>query len=659
MRELVVKYLSKGVSRRGFVTGLTKAGLTMTAAQSVLASVSTVSYGQTPPSEPISPGATPPAPPAPGAASAAALTGVKQFQGTGGAMMAEQLIASGVKYVFGNSASEDAQFYEALVDRPQLKYILTPHEGPGAAMAAGYVKASGEPTIVMQAAVVGMANAIGQIFNAHKEQTPLVVYSYRTDQSRRAGRDGFEEVLNQEQIVQPITKYTWLARRADMIPETIRRAFKAAWTPPYGPSYISWHSDFNDERGRTEIIPQDQFDPRMRVRPNPDDVQRAAKLLVEAKMPLMVVGDEVYKSKAAAKAVKLAELLGMPVTQVRQLYANFPEGHPLWVGNLAGGNLNSLPYPKGVDVVINVGNKFQHNGPNPIVPRGPKFIDMRIDHWSMGNVMLTEVPLVADVGYGLDDMIAAVEQLMTASTKQKAAERAEEVKKFSTMAATLRGQIINSPDWDQAPLIADRLTYEIAKFADPDAIIVHEAGSVALHSFDFNPLGGRELFFYYGAHLGSGVGTAAGVKLARPNQQVICLVGDGSFIFGPTALWNMARLQLPVITVVYNNHAYGGPHSRVVNNVPSGRMVQTKQFVHDYLGNPDMDMASIAKGFGVDGEIVQNPAQLQAALARARQHTVDGRPYLLDVQVARKGVGWADKPWVPPVRVAEMRTKKV
>jgi thiamine pyrophosphate-dependent acetolactate synthase large subunit-like protein len=637
MRDLVVKYLSKGVSRRNFVTGLTKAGLTMTAAQSVLSSVSTVTLAQT------APAAGP----------------VKTFEGHGGAAFAEQLIASGVKYVFGNSASEDAQFYEALVDRPQLKYILTPHEGPGAAMAAGYVKASGEPAMVMQAGVVGMANAIGQMFNAHKEQTPLVFYSYRTDQSRRAGRDGFEEVLNQEQMVQPITKYTWLARRGDMIPETVRRAFKAAWTPPYGPSYISWHSDFNDERVKTEIIPQDQFDPRMRVRPNPDDVQRAARLLVEARMPLMVVGDEIYKAKAAAKAVKLAELIGMPVTQVRQLYANFPEGHPLWVGNLAGGNLNSLPYPTGVDVVINVGNKFQHNGPNPIVPRGPKFIDMRIDHWSMGNVMLTEVPLVADVGYGLDDMIAAVEQLMTASTRQKAAERAEDVKKFSTMARTLRGQVVNSPDWDQAPIIADRLTYEIAKFADPDAIIVHEAGSVALHSFDFNPLGGRELFFYYGAHLGSGVGTAAGVKLARPNQQVICLVGDGSFTFGPTALWNMARLQLPVITVVYNNHAYSGPHSRVINNVPGGRMVQTGQFVHDYLGNPDMDMASIAKGFGVDGEVVQNPTQLREALARARKHTVEGKPYLLDVQVARKGVGWAQNPWVPPIRVAETRTRKV
>jgi thiamine pyrophosphate-dependent acetolactate synthase large subunit-like protein len=659
MRDLVARYLSQGISRRGFVGGLTKAGLTATAAQSVLTAVASVNSGHAQGAGPQAGSAAAAPAPAPAAPVATAVAGVKPFQGTGGAAFAEQLIGCGVKYVFGNSASEDAQFYEALVDRPQLKYILTPHEGPGAAMAAGYIKASGEAAIVMQAAVVGMANAIGQMFNAFKEQTPLVVYSYRTDQSRRAGRDGFEEVANQEQMVQPITKYTWLARRPDMIPETVRRGFKAAWTPPYGPAYISWHSDYNDERVRTEIIAQELIDPRMRVRPNPDEIERAAKLLVEARMPLMVVGDEIYKAKAVGKAVKLAELLGMPVTQVRQLYANFPETHALWVGNVAGNSLNSLNYPKSTDVILNVGNKFQHSGPAPIVPRGPKFIDMRIDYASMGNVMVTEVPLVCDVGYGLDDLIAAIEQLLTPALRQKAAERALDVRKFGEWAKAARAQVVNNPDWNESPIIADRLTWEVAKFADPDAIIVHEAGSVALHSFDFDPNGGRELFFYYGAHLGSGVGTAAGVKLARPNQQVICLVGDGSFIFGPTALWNMARLELPVIVVVYNNHAYGGPHSRVIANVPGGRMVQTGQFVHDYLGSPDMNMAAIAKGFGVDGEVVESPGQLREALARARKATVEGKPYLIDAQVARKGVAWADKPWIPPIQVAALRQKKV
>jgi len=619
MRELVSRYLSHSISRRTFLKGMTTAGFSLTAAKGVLDSLIPVAHAQ---------------------------EGFKLFEGTGGAAFAEQLIASGVKYVFGNSASEDAQFYEALVDRPQLKYILTPHEGPGAAMAAGYVKASGEPTVVMQAAVVGLVNALGQMFNAFKEQTPLVFYSYRTDQSGRAGRDGFEEVANQEQIVQPMTKYAWLARRPDMIPETVRRAFKAAWTPPYGPTYASWHSDYNDQRVRTEIIPQEKLDPRMRVRPNPQEVERAAKLLVEARMPVMMVGDEIYNARAVAKAVKLAEMLGMPVTQPRQMFANFPEPHPLWVGTPpVATRLSSLDYPKNADVVLNVGNKLQHNSPNPIVGRGPKFIDMRIDSASMGNVIPVDVPLVADVSLGLDDLTAAVSQLMTAELRQKAASRADEVRKFHDKARELRGLVVKNPDWDRAPMLADRVTREVAAFADKDAIIVHEAGSVSLHGFDFNPQGGRELFFYYGAHLGSGVGTAAGVKLARPGKQVICLVGDGSFVFGPTALWNMARLELPVITVVYNNHAYSGPHSRVIEKVPGGRMLQTGRFFHDYLGNPDMNMALIARGFGVEAEVANNPGELRAALGRARKAAANGKPYLIDAQVARVGVAWADKPW--------------
>src|SRR5213594_374141 len=365
MRELVARYLSRSISRRGFLKGLTTAGISLASAEAILESLVPIAHAQ--------------------GEGRIAPEAIRMVEGTGAECFAEQLIASGVKYVFGNSASEDAQFYEALVDRPQLKYILTPHEGPGAAMAAGYIKASGEPAIVMQAGVVGMMNAMGQMFNAFKEQTPLVVYSYRTDQTRRAGRDGFEEVANQEQMVQPITKYTWLARRPDMIPETVRRAFKAAWTPPYGPTYASWHSDLNDERVRAEVIVQEKVDPRMRVRPNPAEVERAAKLLAEARMPLMIVGDEVYNARAVAKAVKLAELLGMPVTQARQIFASFPEAHPLWVGSPPAARLATLDFPKNPDVVINVGNKLQHNSPAPIVGRGAKFIDMRIDSWSMGN----------------------------------------------------------------------------------------------------------------------------------------------------------------------------------------------------------------------------------------------------------------------------------
>ena len=433
MRDLVGQYLSKSISRRGFLDNMKATGITVAAAQGVLSSLN--ASAQTTKSVESS------APPV-----------VKTFQGTGGACFAEQLMACGVKYIFGNSASEDAQFYEALVDRPQLNYILTPHEGPGAAMAAGYIKASQTPTIVMQAGAVGLMNAMGQVFNAYKEQTPLVVYSYRTDQSKRAGRDGFEEIANQEQVLQPLTKYTWMARGSSMIAETTRHAFKSAWTPPFGPSYMTWHSDYTQERTRTEIIQQSHFDTRMRVRPNPTEIEAAAKLLVDAKMPIMIVGDEIYKAHAVGKAVKLAELLGMPVTQMRQIWANFPEAHPLWVGNAPSGTLSSITWPKQYDLAINIGNKMQHNGLAPIVPHNVKFIDMRIDYQNMGKVMTTDVPLVGDVALGLDDLIAAVEQLLNDRIRAEAAMRAAEVRRYTEQARLLLKGIVNNPEWNNCLL---------------------------------------------------------------------------------------------------------------------------------------------------------------------------------------------------------------
>ncbi len=622
MRELVAQYMSKTLSRRGFVNRLVKTGVTLAAAQSVAQSLTPMVYGET------------------GEADVAP-EDVRIFEGSAGEAFAEQLIASGVKYVFGNSASDDAHFCEALVDRPELTYILTPHEGPGAAMAMGYIQASGEPALVTQTGIVGLPNAMGQMYNAWKEQTPLVFYSYRRESSKTAGRDMSQEVYYQEEIVAPITKWRWLARRAEMIPETIRRAFKVAWTPPYGPTYATWHSDFTEEKVRAEVISHKMVDPRMRIRPNPREVERAARMLVEAERPLLMVGDELYKTNSAAKAVKLAEMLGLPVTEPWQVFANFPQAHPQWVGGSAMRTQNP-------DLVMNVGNKLQHFSPSPVVPRSVKFIDMRNDAASIGNVITVDVPLVADVGHGLDDLMSALEDLMTPTIRKKAAERAERVRTYSERAKQLRPVVTRGPDWDRSPMLSDRLSYEIAQFADRDAIIVDEAGSVGgKQFFEFNPMGGREHIAFYAGHLGGATGKAAGVKMARPNQQVIALAGDGAFIFGPTGLWNMARLGLPVLVVVYNNHAYGGPHNRVISAVPDSRMVQERRYYIDYLGKPDMNMAKIASGFGVDGEQVESPGQLQEALKRGRRANDSGKPYLIDAQVARTGVGWSEDPWVP------------
>jgi hypothetical protein len=436
-----------------------------------------------------------------------------------------------------------------------------------------------------------------------------------------------------------------------MIPETIRRASRRRDAATAG-----LHSGIRITT-TSESAPTSSssgWSIRAWVRPNPDEVQRAAKLLVEARMPLLIVGDELHNAKAEAKAVKLAELLGMPVTQVRQLYANFPETHPLWVGYVPAGTLNSLTWPRNADVIINVGNKFQHNSPAPIVPRGPKFIDMRIDFASMGNVMLTECRWSPTSG-GLDDLIAAVEQSMTPSIRQKAQERALEVRRVSERNRTLRALVVDNPEWNASPIIADRVTWEIAKFADPTPSSCTRparwpcTASSSIRSADAS-------CFLLRRHLGSGVGTSAGE--ARPAEPAGHLPRRRRFVrVRPDRAVEHGAARLPVIVVVYNNHAYSGPHSRVIANVPSGRMVQT--------GNSTTTISAVRTWTW--------PRSPGASAWRARWYNPRNcaRPWRAHAGTRSKAsricstCRWRAGAWLgreavdPPIQVAELRQKKV
>ena len=382
------------------------------------------------------------------------------FTGTGGEAFAEQLIASGVKYVFGNSASEDAHFYEALVNRPQLQYILTPHEGPGAAMAAGYVKASGQPAIVMEAAVVGLTNALGQMFNAWKEQTPLVFYSYRSEESLAAGRDGFEELPGQEQLTDADDEaHVDGARGPSRFPR--RSAARSAWRGRRrtGPTYINWHSDFTPGAVHGGDHPARSGGPADARPAEPGG--GAARREAAGRRPASAAhrrrrglqGEGVRQGRAARGAAGAAGDAGAPGARELSAAASALG----WAAFRAGASSRWRIRPK-LDLVINIGNKLQHNSPAPIVSRRTPFIDMRNDAASIGNVMTTAAPLVADVAYGTEDLLAAVNDLLTPALKARIAERADEVRAFSARARQLRALVSKNPLWDASPLEADRVT---------------------------------------------------------------------------------------------------------------------------------------------------------------------------------------------------------
>jgi benzoylformate decarboxylase len=635
MRDLVMRYLNHDLSRRSFLKSLAAAGFTLGAAESVAQSLTPYVHAQSIPKEKI-----------------------RMFEGTGGELLAEQLMASGVEYVFGNSGTGDSGFYEALVDRPQLKYIMVPHEGPLSAMAAGYAKASHKTSYLCVAGMVGMANFMGNLYNAWKDNTPTVFCAYKRESTWTSGRNVHEEVFNQEILAEPFTQWRWVAKRSGMIPEMVRRAFKVAATPPLGPTYISYNSDLLLEHPvKAAIIDQSAFQISTRVRPSQKDVEKAAKMLIEAESPVLLVGDEIYKFEAFEKAVKLAELLGTPVTTYRSCFDNFPTDHPLYLGDFSP----KMRYPAKVDVLLNVGNKLHEGGSRggEIVPSTLRFIDMRLDARHLVDTYPAELAMVADPNEGLQDLFTAVQSMLTPALRAKAKERFEATRAYTTKLRESRAQTqLKNPAWNAAPILPQRVAYEVNQVLEKDAYIVSESGSTAGMRFD--PVNGKNRIGSIGAHLGRGVGAAAGVKLAKPNNQVVLLVGDGSFVFGPQGLWTMARYDIPVLTVIFNNYSYNGVKDRSIElgATGKGRMRDTGKVPHDWLGDPKMQLAKVAEGFGVKAEFVQKVEDIQPALKRGVAATRDGKPYVVEVAVARSG-SFAENPWYQKLSLASERTKKV
>ena len=194
---------------------------------------------------------------------------------------------------------------------------------------------------------------------------------------------------------------------------------------------------------------------------------------------------------------------------------------------------------------------------------------------------------------------------------------------------------------------------------DEDAIIVEELGTEdwVLRSFPFADGKKTKIGRTLGRSLCWGMGASIGVKLARPNQQVVSLQGDGGFLFGQSdALWAMSRYDVPIITIVCNNRSYDEPRNNIL--MKGGRSREENKDMICYLGSPDVEFTHLASAYGIRGERVANPAQLKSALQRAIATTREGRPYLLDVLVARTGLA-ADSTWYPHYSVAAARTRKV
>lgn len=633
MKELIKQYLDHGMSRRQLVSGLSAMGVSSVAAKAMAQNLSPLAQS------------------ASAAAAAAAPAAIREVEGNGGALFVAQLKAAGVEHIFFNPSTGDHPIFDALVDVPEIHLIKGIQEGAVVAMADGYARASGRTGIVV-VANIGLPNAMTQMVNTWKDQIPMLVAVASVDQDA-LGRDQFQETDHHELMTEPITKWFWQAQSTAAIAETTRRGLKFASTPPCGPVFLSLPTNTLGGHAKAQIWERSKFDVPMRIRPDKDDIDKAARLMIEAKNPLISIGDEVTWCRAGKELTELAELLGAPVAgEMNSLgfwSKPFPTRHPLFIGT----HLRTMRYPGKPDVLLNLGNRF-----GEMAAPGTTLISIRLDPTSLARGAPVDLGMVADLRLAIADLIAAIKGMATASRlKEIADDRAAHTRAYSAQMLEARLAIAKSLA-DSTPISMERLGLELEANLDRDTCYVADVDS----GKTMDPLmafgGNDKQYFGTGPNvLGWGMAAGFGVKLARPDVPVVSVVGDGSFCFsGPQPLWSMARYKAPITVIVLNNHSYNNERNRIWNS--AGRQFEAARDMTCYNGDPDIDFAKAAGAFGVEGETVKEPDALKPALARAKAATVEGRPYLLDIHIKREGLG-AVSEWHPPYSVADLRSRKV
>jgi thiamine pyrophosphate-dependent acetolactate synthase large subunit-like protein len=215
------------------------------------------------------------------------------------------------------------------------------------------------------------------------------------------------------------------------------------------------------------------------------------------------------------------------------------------------------------------------------------------------------------------------------------------------------------PGADGGPVTLERLGFELENGLEKDTIYVNDTDSGKKMDVFMTFGAGGKTYVGNGPNiLGWGMSAGAGAKLARPDSPVVAILGDGAFLFGgPQPLWTQARYNIPVLNIVLNNRSYNNERNRIWTFV-SGQQFKSGLDMTCYNGSPDVDFVKASEAFGVEGELVKEPGQIKAAIARGKRATAEGRPYLLEVLIQRDGVG-AGSTWYPPFSVAALRTRHV
>lgn len=497
--------------------------------------------------------------------------------------------------IFGNPGSTELPMFRDFPD--DFRYVLGLQESVVIGMADGYAQATRNAALVNLHSAVGVGHALGNIFTAYRNQTPLVITAGQQARSILP----FEPFLfaaQSTELPKPYVKWSCEPARAEDVPAAIARAYYIAMQAPAGPTFVSIPVDDWDR----PCAPVEARRVSFAVSGDPELLAEAAEALGRAARPAFVVGASVARDDAWDEVIALAERhrAGVWVSPLSGRNS-FPEDHRLFAGFLSADREKIVASLTGYDCIVVLGAPvftYHVEGVGPHVPAGAQLFQLHDDPaattWAAAGVSI-----FTSLRLGIRALLAGPEP------------RAREWPMCASRAPT-----------DVAALTDAIVLQRIAALRPPGSIIVEEAPSSRTPMHEHLPITYRDTFYTCASGgLGHGLPAAVGVALARPGERVIAILGDGSAMYAIQGLYSAAQLGVGMTFVILNN----------------GRYEALRQFGHHFgveqtVGTslPGLDFCALARGQGCDAILVREPGALDSALQSAFAARL---PTLVEVRV--------------------------
>ncbi|MFH8348281.1 acetolactate synthase large subunit [Streptomyces sp. NPDC018045] len=564
---------------------------------------------------------------------------------TGAQSLIRSLEEVGADTVFGIPGGAILPAYDPMMDSSKVRHVLVRHEQGAGHAATGYAQATGRVGVCMATSGPGATNLVTPIADAHMDSVPMVAITGQVA-SKAIGTDAFQEA-DICGITMPITKHNFLVTDAAEIPRTIAEAFHIASTGRPGPVLVDIAKDALQAQTVFSWPPHTDL-PGYRpvTKPHAKQIREAARLITEARRPVLYVGGGVMKSGATAELKVLAELTGAPVTTTLMALGSFPDTHPQHVG-MPGmhGAVAAVTALQKSDLIVALGARFDDRVTGKLDSFAPfaKVVHADIDPAEIGKNRTADVPIVGDAREVIADLVVALQAEHAAG---RAGDYTAWWKDLNRWRETYPLGYDHPDDGSLAPQQVIQRLGELAPEGTIYAAGVGQHQMWAAHFIDYDT---PSTWLNSGGAgtMGYAVPAAMGAKAGQPDRTVWAIDGDGCFQMTNQELVTCALNNIPIKVAVINNGAlgmvrqwqalfYNQRYSNTVLHSGPEDCLATAEVAGGGTRVPDF--VKLAEAMGCVAMRCEDPAELDAVIAKA--NAVNDRPVVVDFIVHEDAQVW-------------------